>query len=122
LIAYSLGELLSYAPVSYLFSPIPSVWLSAILRVEIVKGIRNGKETVQVSRVKLLPFYKLGEKTKEGKCAVRFIDLRKTLNNLIPAKQHYNLSIQEINNMVRAHAYLEDFIYPEDAAEILEPL
>jgi hypothetical protein len=122
LIAYSLGELLSYAPVSYLLSPIPSVWLSAILRVDIVKDSINGEEIVRVSRVKLLPFYKLGKKVKGGKFAVRFIDLRRTLNNLIHAKQHYNLSIQEINNMVRAHAYLEDFIYPEDAESILEPL
>ena len=122
LIAYSMGELLSYSPMSYLLSPIPAVWLSAVLRVEITKGSRHGEESVGISQVKLLPFYKLGKKTKEGKYAVRFIDLRKTLNNLIHTQQRYNLSIQEINNMVRAHAYLEDFIYPEDSSKILEPL
>jgi poly-gamma-glutamate capsule biosynthesis protein CapA/YwtB (metallophosphatase superfamily) len=122
LIAYSMGEFLSYSSMSYALSPIPAVWLSAVLRVEITKSSETGEETVQISRVKLLPFYKLGKKAKEGRFAVRFIDLRKTLNSLIHSKQHYNLSIQEINNMVRAHAYLEDFIYPEDATEILEPL
>ncbi len=122
LIAYSLGEFLSYSPMSYILSPIPAVWLSAILRVEIVKGSRNSKESVYVSRVNLLPFYKLGKKVEGRKFSVRFIDLRKNLNNLIHAKQRYNLSFQEINNMVRAHAYLEEFIYPEDADSILEPL
>jgi hypothetical protein len=122
LIAYSLGEFLSYLPMSYVLSPIPAVWLSAILRVEIARGFSYGKESLKITQVKLLPFYKLGKKAEEGKYAVRFFDLRKTMNNLINSKHHYKLSSQVINNMVRAHAYLEDFIYPDNADNILEPL
>ncbi|HEY9162726.1 MAG TPA: CapA family protein [Desulfomonilia bacterium] len=122
LIAYSLGEFLSYPPYSYPLSPIPAVWLSAVFCIEISKGHSGSGFQTWISGVKLRPFYKLGRKTGRGSYSVRFIDLRKTLNGLITAAGHYRLSIRDINKIARANAYLEEFIYPADNDSILESL
>ncbi len=116
LIAYSLSELMSYLHF------LPVSWVSCFIKIELVKGRQAGREVVRISRVRMVPFFKLCREGDGGGYAFRQIDLRKTLNQLLYYKEVYRLSTREMIYLIKAHAFLERYILPRDASGILEPL
>ena len=112
-IIYSLGELVSLN----LFSK--NSRLANIVKLELSKGIENGKRITKITGLKVLPIYISFKDMGKGKTDYRVLDLRKTLDGLRNGNNPHNFDQKDVKELKRLEKLLYEKVLPKECSEIL---
>ncbi|WP_105617866.1 CapA family protein [Vallitalea okinawensis] len=112
-IIYSLGELVSYNAFS------KNSRLTAILKLQISKGMQNDASITKITNLKILPTYTWARPFIAGKSDYRLLNFRSMMKQLEMGENPHGFTNKEIKELERLEALLYNKFLPQNADSII---